>query len=169
MLTAIVFAIGFYNYADALHKLAQHVEESNRSAYQFQRKDNKDWKVVSVGELEAHDGTSLSFRTYKMSSGVTVTTLDGEFPSPPLSLAELTFQLTQAKVVIEEGVKKDICGNAVGQRIVASMSGTETEPPFTAIIWTDGSFLREIMTSSLETALKFEKHAIRKFEKCSAR
>jgi hypothetical protein len=169
MLTAIVFVIAFYNYGDALHMLAQYVEEGNGSAHQFQRKDNKDWKVVSVGELEAHDGTSLSFRTYKMSNAVTVTTIDGEFPSPALSLAELTFQRTQAKVVIEEGVKNDICGNAVGQRIVASMSGTETEPPFTAIIWTDDSFLHEIMTSSLETALKFEKHSIRKFEKCSAR
>ena len=76
-----------------------------------------------MGELNARDGTPLSFRGYKSKDGVTVTIISGRFSSSDRANAEVRAQMNEARFIISKESKANSRGKVNHQRVVADDSG----------------------------------------------
>lgn len=119
---------------------------------------NTSWKVVAMGDMEAHDGTPFSFTSYKAPDGATVTVISGDFSSVEEATAELDFQKKEAQKVIKE---EAICGKngaVIGRRIVTLLEKTQAQAALAQVAWTEGVTFYLIASPSLEIALEWEKN-----------
>jgi hypothetical protein len=136
----------------------QHGDNNNsEDAPRAKNSQKTHWKLAGMGEMEARDGTSLSFTAYESSDGRAVTLIHGAFASPEKASVELEFERTHANKIIEYGPKKDILGNTIGQRLVALAAEDRPRKTIAAVLWTRGEDIYEILSESLETALEWER------------
>ncbi len=115
------------------------------------------FKLLGMGEKKTAAGTHLGFKIYEGTSGTKVVVTHGNLRSPAKAETELQQWLDAAKKIISRDEKKNILGLKVGYRAVATYVDPNTKEDFTAVMWTNGSDLWEVDSSSLPTALDFEK------------
>jgi hypothetical protein len=115
------------------------------------------WRVAGMGELQASDGTPLSFTTYKSADGVPVTVIYGTFSSEMRAAQELDSAVKNAEKIVNEGPSRDSLGNAVGKRAVLLVRNEPSNASETAILWTNGQSFYEVLSPSQPVAIYWEK------------
>lgn len=112
---------------------------------------------IMMGELTTEDGVRLGFTTFKASDGVKLTAIDGEFVSAQRAHQEFDKEVAKAAKVIERGKKKDKRGTIVGERAQILVRTKAPDMPTPAVVWTNGSWFREILSTSVPDILELEK------------
>ncbi len=110
-----------------------------------------------MGELQASDGTPLSFTAYKSADGVPVTVIYGTFSSEIRAVQELDGSVKKAEKIVNEGPSRDSLGNTVGKRAVLLVRNQPSNALETAILWTNGQFFYEVLSPSQPVAIYWEK------------
>jgi len=119
--------------------------------------EKKKWHIAGMGELQAPDGTPLSFTAYKSADGVPVTVIYGTFSSEMRAFQELDRAVKKAEKIVNEGPSQDSLGNAVGKRAVILVRNEPSSALETAILWTNGRFFHEVLSPLEPIAIYWEK------------
>jgi hypothetical protein len=130
------------------------LQESKARAYLQERQ----FKVVLVGEIKDPDVSHIGFTNYKAKDGATATLIHYEFPSPTSARDYLEKRLSRDKKlrIIERGNKMDRKKVSVGMRVYAEFASDSSSAPMQDILWTNGSNFYEVTAISLKDALAFE-------------
>ena len=118
--------------------------------------EKKKWHVAGMGELQAPDGTPLSFTAYKSADGVSVTVIHGTFTSEVRAVQELDRAVKKAEKIVNEGPSRDSLGNAVGRRAIMLVRNEPSSALETAILWTNGPSFYEVLSPSEPVAIYWE-------------
>jgi len=103
------------------------------------------------------DGAPYSAQIFESPDGVRVSVTRENRDSPARADKELHRRIEKALEIIDRGTKVDQKGHTSGQRVVARFAKSGSSESEAAILWTDGSQLYSIASSSLTVALEFEK------------
>lgn len=120
-------------------------------------KQEQKWKMTAMGELGAHDGSSLSLRSYTKKDGKTVTIVHGDFSSDAEAIEELNHAVKAANKIVDRQSLKDDNGKTVGERILAVFMQNEPKEELQSVLWTEGSTFWDVSSPSLSVTLEWEK------------
>jgi len=109
------------------------------------------------GEISFDNGIRLGFTDYTASDGVWLRVLYLTEDGQAQAVTAFHQRLAHAANVISRSEKKDVKGRVVGERAEVLAPAAPPDPPFHAVIWTDGPTFHEIESSSLQHALQFER------------
>ncbi|HET6841654.1 MAG TPA: hypothetical protein VFK06_08195 [Candidatus Angelobacter sp.] len=114
------------------------------------------WRLTAMGELEASDGTNLSFSTYVTPDGIFITIIRGDFQSAESAEQELNVRVKTAFRVIERDTNTDIFGERRGQRAVLAQTEASAQETL-SVAWTDGNHYWEMASGSMPLLKTLEK------------
>jgi hypothetical protein len=110
-----------------------------------------------MGEISFDNGIRLGFTDYTASDGAWLRVLYLTEHGEAQAVTAFHQRLAHAAKVISRSEKKDAKGRVVGERAEVLAPAAPPNPPFHAVIWTDGPTFHEIESSSLRHALQFER------------
>ncbi len=105
-------------------------------------------------------GKGASWRSYKSSYFVKLSSGGYRFPSARQADAGFQRQVNAAEEVIEQTPKLDKNGWQVGKRAVAIFSAGDRNEQIVCIFWTNGRWIEDICSVSLMHVLDFEKQQL---------
>ncbi len=114
------------------------------------------FKVVLEGSGFVKDG-SFSFGDYKSEDGVVVERRVESYRSGARAREEMERRIRKASKVIERGAKRERQGRQKAERAVLMFGGSRSGSPQAVVLWTHGSKLYVLESSSLKHVLAFEK------------
>lgn len=132
------------------------------SITRFQSRNQKEeivFKQGSAGSGKTKDGSRFSFTEWESSDGVWLTFRTEKRGSLPRARAALLAAL-RGKSVLERRPKLDRRGQNVGERVVAKYYWKEGKKYQNIIVWTEGSDVNYLESSSLQHILAFEKSLV---------
>jgi|SRR5215469_9375274 len=110
-----------------------------------------------MGEVGGADGVRLPFTFFEASDGIKLTAISGDFDLPERAKQHLDAEVRNAKKVIETGAKKNAAGKRVGARARLLVSSDDSGETSMALVWTQGRYFHEILSTSWKDILELEK------------
>jgi hypothetical protein len=112
---------------------------------------------LDAGSGKTKEGVRFSFQLFRSSDGVGLSMTIEDHVSPEQANRELQRIVKKAEKVIKLGPKINGNGEQVGERAVLLFSPNEPSRARAELFWTDGRYLKNISSPSLQHVLKFEK------------
>lgn len=119
--------------------------------------DNMRFTFKSGANGKTSDGADFSAVTYESSDGIIVTAITETYASGRQAERALQKKLRRATRTLSRGPKIASTGKRVGTRIVARFPPSDQYLPSATILWTDGSELHYVGSSSLKHVQELEK------------
>lgn len=110
-----------------------------------------------MGEVKTAGGNSLPFTSFEASNGIALIAITGEFESSDRATKQLDTEIERARKVLQRGRKTEKSGKAIGKRARIILPSTAPDDPTLAIVWTDGRYFHEIVSTSWKEMLELEK------------
>lgn len=120
-------------------------------------RETAEYKSIVAGHGTAQDGSPVSFTIYLSVDDVYVKKSVERHRSPRLAEEALQERLRSALTIVEQGRRLRRDGQQIGDRAVVMLAPGTTQQAQAAVLWTDGSDLLSLESSSLRHALEFEK------------
>lgn len=114
------------------------------------------FQVLSKGEILDPEGLHLSFTSYRAPDGTGLLHLYNEFDSPDEAHRYLEKQARKAVTIINRSEKKDEKGKAIGYRVEALISTSDTRTQSASVYWTNGAGFHQIIGDSFQDIIQLE-------------
>lgn len=132
----------------------RHVLAFERQVYQHN--DTIPFRRLSGGKLD-QEGVVIEVSNYETTDGMPLQQIIQRYRSPSDPGQEMQRIIARAASVVERGPKRDREGRRIGERAVLMLGASTPGQAQMAVVWTEGSALYLLQSSSLRHVLAFEK------------
>jgi hypothetical protein len=116
------------------------------------------FEMTILGDSRTEDGAVIGWRLFVAQDCTPVSYSHAWLDSAEHAKKELQRNLKRATRVLDQRPAEEFHPFAVlGERVVALVPGTEPDIPYYAVMWTEGKDFYQVGSSSLDTALAFER------------